>query len=153
LKISRRLFAQLASSAVVGTSLPSSLHAQTGASRVIVRVTDVRNPAGTVVIGIWNSKDGFPKETAKAFRKATVAIMNGTATTTFADVPYSEYAIGVYHDENNNGKMDTRFPGIPVEGVGSSNNVHPRFSAPSFTDCRFEVRDPEKIVPIKMIYL
>ena len=100
---------------------------------MIVRVTDVRNPAGTVVIGIWNSKDGFPKETAKAFRKATVAIMNGTATTTFADVPYSEYAIGVYHDENNNGKMDTRFPGIPVEGVGSSNNVHPRFSAPSFT--------------------
>jgi uncharacterized protein (DUF2141 family) len=153
LKISRRLFAKLASSAVLLALLPSSLPAQTGTSCVIVRVTDVRNAAGKVVIGIWNSKNGFPKESSKAFRQATEAIVNGTATATFADVPYGEYAVGVYHDENNNGKMDTRFPGIPVEGVGSSNNVHPRFSAPSFRDCRFDVRDPEKIVSIKIMYL
>jgi uncharacterized protein (DUF2141 family) len=48
--------------------------------------------------------------------------------------------------------MDSRFPGIPTEGVGSSNNPHPRFSAPSFGQCRFEVRDPEKVVLIKMLY-
>jgi uncharacterized protein (DUF2141 family) len=115
-------------------------------------VTDVRNSAGKVVIGIWNSKDLFPRTSSKAFPHAAVAIVNGTATTTFADAPYGEYAAAVYHGENNNGKMDARFPGIPIEGVNASNNPHPRFSAPSLSGCRFEVRDPEKIVLIKMLY-
>jgi uncharacterized protein (DUF2141 family) len=101
---------------------------------------------------MWNSKDGFPKERAKAFRQASVEIVNGTATAIFAGVPYGEYAVAAYHDENNNGKMDTGFLGIPVEGVGASNNPHPKFSAPSFTECRFDVRAPEKLVLIEMLY-
>ena len=149
---SRRSFVQLALSAAVVASVRTSLKAQTGTSRVIVNVTGVRNAAGKVVIGIWNSKDGFPKERPKAFRQATVAIVNGTATTTFSEVPYGEYAVAVFHDENSNGKMDTRFPGIPIEGVGASNNRHPKFSAPSFRECRFDVRAQEKIVPIELLY-
>jgi uncharacterized protein (DUF2141 family) len=119
---------------------------------VIVRITGVRNAKGKVVVGMWNSKDGFPKERAKAFRQASVEIVNGTATAIFAGVPYGEYAVAAYHDENNNGKMDTGFLGIPVEGVGASNNPHPKFSAPSFTECRFDVRAPEKLVLIEMLY-
>lgn len=149
---SRRSFVQLAVSAAVVASVRTSVNAQTGTSRVIVTVTGVRNDAGKVVIGMWNSKDGFPKEGPKAFRQSSVAIVNGTATTTFSEVPYGEYAVAVFHDENNNGKMDSRFPGIPIEGTGASNNPHPKFSAPSFSECRFEVRDPEKIIPIKLIY-
>jgi uncharacterized protein (DUF2141 family) len=152
LKSSRRDFVKLALSAAVVAASRTSLKAQTGTSRVIVTVTGVRNAAGKVVIGMWNSKDGFPKESPKAFRQASVAIVNATATATFPDLPYGEYAVAVYHDENSNGKMDTRFPGIPVEGVGASNNPHPNFSAPSFQECRFDLHDPEKIVPIALHY-
>jgi uncharacterized protein (DUF2141 family) len=152
LNISRRSFVTLASTAIVFFSLQSSLNAQTGNSTVIVRITGVRNAKGKVVVGMWNSKDGFPKERAKAFRQASVEIVNGTATAIFAGVPYGEYAVAAYHDENNNGKMDTGFLGIPVEGVGASNNPHPKFSAPSFTECRFDVRAPEKLVLIEMLY-
>ena len=76
----RRSFVTLASTAIVFFSLQSSLNAQTGNSTVIVRITGVRNAKGKVVVGMWNSKDGFPKERAKAFRQASVEIVNGTAT-------------------------------------------------------------------------
>jgi uncharacterized protein (DUF2141 family) len=48
--------------------------------------------------------------------------------------------------------MDTRFSGAPIEGVSASNNPDPRFSAPCFKECRFYVRDSEKIIPIKRLY-
>lgn len=120
--------------------------------RVEVKVSEIRNDTGRVIIGMWNSKDGFPKDRAKAFRQASVSILRGRAAATFSEVPYGEYAIALFHDENSNGKMDTRFPGIPVEGIGSSNNPHPRFSAPTFSECSFAVDATTKTVEIKMLY-
>ena len=126
--------------------------AQSGTSTLTIRINDVRNANGKVEIGLWKSKDGFSKDGSKAFRKIRVDVVNGTATTTFPGIPYGDYAIAVYHDENNNGKMDSRFPGIPTEGTGVSNNVKSRFSAPSFNECRFGIAEPQKLISIKMLY-
>jgi len=38
-----------------------------------------------------------------------------------AGIPPGTYAIACYHDENDNGKLDTNFLGIPKEGTGASN--------------------------------
>jgi uncharacterized protein (DUF2141 family) len=38
------------------------------------------------------------------------------------DLPAGEYAVQVLHDENDNGKLDTNFMGMPTEGYGFSNN-------------------------------
>jgi uncharacterized protein (DUF2141 family) len=118
----------------------------------VVKVSGIRNKTGSVVIGMWNSKDGFPKDRAKAFRQASASILNDKAVATFSEVPHGAYAVALFHDENSNGRIDTRFPGIPIEGIGSSNNPHPRFSAPTFSDCRFEVDATEKTIEIKMLY-
>jgi len=60
-------------------------------------------------------------------------------------VPAGEYAIALYHDENNNGKCDRNFFGIPKEGFAFSNNVKPFLSAPSFKSCKFSVPQRKKI--------
>lgn len=129
-----------------------AMHAQAQTSRVTITVTDIHNATGKVEIGLWASKDGFPKDGDKTFRKIRLDIVNGTVSTTFEGVPFGTYAIAVYHDENNNGKMDSRWPGIPTEGTGVSNNVKSRFSAPSFNECKFSLHEPEKTVQIKMLY-
>jgi uncharacterized protein (DUF2141 family) len=128
------------------------LQAQTGTASVTVQITKVRSAAGKVIVGIWNSKDGFPKVSSTAFRQASVSIANGAAIATFLNVPNGEYAVAAFHDENNNGKFDKRFAGIPIEGVGASNNPHPRFSAPTFSECRFDVHDRDKTISITMFY-
>jgi uncharacterized protein (DUF2141 family) len=45
----------------------------------------------------------------------------------------------VFHDVNNNDKMDKNFFGVPKEGYGSSKNKLPFASAPVFKDNQFSV--------------
>ena len=60
--------------------------------------------------------------------------------TTHADVPAGTYAIAVYHDLNEDGKMNTvPFVRLPLEPYGFSNDARGQFGAPSFRDAAFEV--------------
>lgn len=152
MKLYRNLTLVFATCLLLLISGSSLLRAQATSSRVTIKITDVHNATGKVEIGLWASKEGFPKDGEKTFRKIRVAIVNGTASTTFDGVPFGTYAIAVYHDENNNGKMDSRWPGIPTEGTGVSNNVKSRFSAPSFNECKFSVNEPTRAIQIKMLY-
>ena len=55
----------------------------------------------------------------------------------FEDIPAGTYALAVVHDENMNGKLDTNWLGIPVEGYGFSNDAKSLNGAPSFSDASF----------------
>lgn len=60
-----------------------------------------------------------------------------TARCDFENIPSGTYALVVVHDENMNGKLDTRWPGIPTEGYGFSNDAKASFSAPPFSAASF----------------
>lgn len=50
----------------------------------------------------------------------------------FKNLPVGEYAVRVYHDENNNGQLDKGVFGQPTEGWGVSNDARGFMSAPPF---------------------
>jgi uncharacterized protein (DUF2141 family) len=159
MRTSRPLIAGLGLCLATIILAPSLLVAQPADSQaencdVVVKVSGLRNTKGKVGIGLWNTKDGFPKDSTKALHAVMVDVDQtaATATKTFK-VPRGEYAVALYHDENGNGQLDVNFLGMPTEGIGSSNNVRNKFSAPTFDQCRFEARNPEKVVPVKLEYL
>ena len=47
-------------------------------------------------------------------------------------MPFGNYAITLFHDENNNMELDTNFLGIPKEPYGFSNNAKSPFGPPGF---------------------
>jgi uncharacterized protein (DUF2141 family) len=46
--------------------------------------------------------------------------------------------LAAFHDENDNGKLDTNWIGIPKEGLASSNNAKGRMGPPKWRDASFE---------------
>ncbi len=46
------------------------------------------------------------------------------------------YALMVFHDINDNGKLDKNFFGIPKEPIAMSNNFKPKFKSPTFQDVK-----------------
>ncbi|GEA12408.1 DUF2141 domain-containing protein [Alteromonas sp. KUL49] len=50
-----------------------------------------------------------------------------------------EYALRYFHDENDNGQMETNMFGIPTEGYGFSNNAQPNFGPASYSQIKFVV--------------
>ena len=57
---------------------------------------------------------------------------------TFKNLSEGDYAIKLYHDENDNGLLDTNLVGLPSEGYGFSNNAG-RYGPASYEVAKFAV--------------
>jgi uncharacterized protein (DUF2141 family) len=145
--ISTLLFAVLVSAGLT----PQRLHAQQ-TSALTVQVTGLKSANGQVCIRLWNKKDGFPTDDKKALRAIEAPIVNGSASAVFTGIPFGKYAVSTWHDENKNGKFDTRFPGIPLEGYGISNGTRGKLGPPPFDPSVFRVDNITTTVPIAIRY-
>ena len=119
-----------------------------------VEVTGMRNDNGKLGCSLFNGPEGFPRDGSKVFRHMWASpIKNGRGECFFIGVPAGDYAVTVFHDENGNGKFDMNWMGMPLEGYGFSNNIKPRFKAPSFDECQFHYNGAgPKEIPIEVIY-
>ena len=81
----------------------------------------------------------YPTHPERALAAVRVAIADRRAACNF-DVPPAEYAVAAYHDENANGRLDTGFMGIPLEGFGASNDAVGTMGPPSFDAAKFVYR-------------
>lgn len=100
-----------------------------------------RSDRGQVFCAIFSAANAaaYPTRREQATVALRVAIRGQRALCTF-DVPPGEYAVAVYHDENDNGRLDRGVFGIPVEGTGASNDARGSFGPPSFASARFVYR-------------
>ena len=57
---------------------------------------------------------------ASLCRRTIESLQNLTVSYTFRDIPQGDYAAFVFHDENNNGILDTGLFHRPLEGRGYS---------------------------------
>lgn len=63
--------------------------------------------------------------------------VQGTTIVTIRNVPPGRYGAQGFHDKNSNGDVDRGIFGIPLEGVGFSNDAKIRMSPPKFEEAAF----------------
>ena len=102
-----------------------------------INVQNLRNNNGSVRIALYASSDTFCIK-GKEFRSAVIKPNEKKAITQFTEIPYGEFAIALYHDENNddNFKMGLLYI-IFRERYGFSNDARPLFSQPDFERAKF----------------
>ncbi len=118
---------------------PGSIH---------VVITNIPKALGTIRVALFNGEEGF-REEEYAVRKELFPCKSQTETFVFKGLAPGRYAVAVYHDINNNGKLDTILF-FPTEYYGFSNNVMGTFGPPSFTDASVVVQAGTKVVPIQL---
>ena len=139
----------LASAALSASGASAAdLHAS---ATVDVTVKGLRSSKGVLRLMICPPAADFPNCGTKAVRTATLPISNGEAKVRIPDLPVGTYAIGVFHDANANGKLDTML-GIPGEGYGFSRNPPFRPRAPRFDEAKITL-EGEKSVDISLRYI
>lgn len=118
-----------------------------------VEVKNMRNSTGEVKFVLYNKDGTIPDEKYKNYYKTrNGAIVNGTSTITFSDIPAGKYAVNILHDENKNGKIDKGFI-LPIEGIGFSNFKSIGLTnKPNFSKASFEVNS-NKTILVKVIYM
>lgn len=110
---------------------------------VTIEITNIRHPKGTLRLGVFRAGNTFGSTYTKPDFGQMVAVTGKGATRTVMSLPPGRYALALYHDMNDNWKLDKNFVGYPKEPYGFSNNYHPIFSGPGFEDCAFEVKTNE----------
>lgn len=105
-----------------------------------VQVIEVKHTDGTLLIGVFNQEDGFPREIQKALVIAKVKPEKPVHT--FENLPQGKYAVVVIHDRNHSGQLDRNLLGMPKEPVGLSNYSSIGMSnPPTFRKAMFELKE------------
>jgi uncharacterized protein (DUF2141 family) len=112
-----------------------------GTGTITVVAIGAASERGTVLIQLANSAADYGNEKG-GFRSAEIKPAGGRVTATFEDVPYGDYAVKVFHDENDNKKIDIGLRG-PKERYGFSNGARGLFGPPSFSDAKVALTTPE----------
>jgi uncharacterized protein (DUF2141 family) len=101
---------------------------------------------GKIVIGLHDA-DSFVKSIP--LQGLNGEIIAGKAVVTFKDIAPGTYGIIIFHDKNDNNKMDFELNGMPIENYGASNNVM-SFGPPKWTDLKFEVTGKDLAMEIRL---
>jgi uncharacterized protein (DUF2141 family) len=119
------------------------------ANNISVEVKNLRGD-GKLYIGLFNRAKSF-KNISETYRNMVLDINSSSLKVIFRNIPNGVYAISLFHDKNGNGILDRNLFGIPIEGYGFSNNIHPIFRGANFEESKFELGGDKDMV-IEMEY-
>ena len=119
---------------------------------VTVEATGTRSLRGHTACALWRPSDSF-LEVKAAYRWVNAGIDRNRSVCVFEDVPAGTYAVSIFHDENDNGALDTGFLGTPEEGYGFSNGAKAgAFGPPGFDEAAFAFDGTKTTITIGMAY-
>ncbi|MDR9417463.1 DUF2141 domain-containing protein [Gracilimonas sp.] len=105
-----------------------------------LKINNIPKVEGEVRVAVFDSKENYDSK-ENPLHAFVLTVEGDSLTWKHDELPYGEYAIAVYHDENENGELDTNLLGIPKEAYGFSNNARGRFGPASWKDAVFEISE------------
>ena len=135
----------------VGLALiTAGIIAESSAGEIVLNIRNVRSNQGFLLAALHNSDKSFPDKPG-ALMYLKVKAKTGRMQLRFSVETPGKYAISMFHDENNNGILDT-FAGIPTEGYGFSNNARGDFGPPRFSQALLSIDGGEIVQFIELTY-
>jgi uncharacterized protein (DUF2141 family) len=116
----------------------SALDAQ---NRLTIVVDGVEKLKGQILVGVYDSTEFLRRPTYSEIVKAD----SDEVTIVIDSVAYGNYAVSIFHDENDNYKLDVGQFGIPIEKTGFSNNAKGKMGPPKFKDCAVKIKEDSVI--------
>ena len=123
------------------------------AADLAVEVQGIRSGDGRLFVAVHTpeTKDTFPAG-AGAFVAFQQRAHAGTLRFVLRDLPPGTYAVNAFHDENDNGEIDTNLLGIPSEGFGFANDPDMTFGPPDFEAAAVNLGDTSRTAVMTLHY-
>jgi len=119
---------------------------------ITVVMTGLRNNQGVVRVALFGSPETYNNDHnvgMGSFRKVVVPVVHNQAVASFSEMPYGDYAVKAFHDENNSGKFVVGTFGRPKVEYGYSNDARAAFGPPPFRRAKFTLAQPNLSVQIE----
>jgi uncharacterized protein (DUF2141 family)/cytochrome c-type biogenesis protein CcmH/NrfG len=132
---------------IVKASLSSSRVLPAAQAELKVDILGLRSSDGQLRVALFDSEKTFLQN---PFKASAIAIEHSRGHWQVKGLPPGPYALAVYHDRNNNGKLDSNRLGMPFEPYAFSNNARGIMGPPSFGDARFKVVGPQTRIEVSL---
>lgn len=99
-----------------------------------INVKGFESNKGTLMLEVLDSQK-------KSIKRLIQPIANKQVSVEIKDLNAGQYSVRVFHDENDNKKLDTGMFGIPKEAWGMSNNVKAIMGPPDFKESLFWLKE------------
>ena len=111
--------------------------------QLIVSIQNLETASGAVHFALYDKEDFFLKTDKRVSGLSIPVTSKAPLEVSLGSFPLGNYALAVFQDLNDNGKLDKSPLGIPTEPYAFSNNVRAKWRAPTFQESRFELRQPK----------
>ena len=118
------------------------LSLQSFSQDIELNISNIESDEGKLIIELYQGADDFLKN---PLERKIVPIHTNRAQYVFLNINPGEYAIGVIHDLDEDGELDT-FLKIPREPIALSNNVKPEFGPPEYEKAKFYLKKDQRVV-------
>jgi uncharacterized protein (DUF2141 family) len=108
------------------------------AADLTIDVADIASAKGKVLAAVYAKKEDY---LSKPTGTAMVIASPGKVSAVIKNLKPGDYAVTVFHDENDNGKLDANLMGIPTEPYGFGNDAVGNYGPPSFEQAVVHVAD------------
>lgn len=113
---------------------------------ITIEVQNIQIGKGIVVVNLYDKAENF----FKIFYVSKSAKASSETLKFSLEIPNGTYAIAIYQDIDNNGKLNQGWFDIPLEPIGLGNNYKPNFSSPTFKECAVNISKTNDQFTIKL---
>ncbi len=117
-----------------------------------LHIHGLKEVIGVLRIAVFIEKDGYPMDEDKIIRSYVIPVTSRAMEYKIELPDVDQVALSLHHDQNNDGKINSNFIGIPKEGLGASNNAKGRFGPPKFKDAAMN-RESRQFQNIQINYI
>jgi uncharacterized protein (DUF2141 family) len=135
---------------IFAVSLLMAITAKSQSINIVVSLSNVSSNNGSVKVYFFTDADAFPTKINQAVKVVSVKALKGTTQIPVEGLASGNYALAIHHDENNDGKINTNFIGIPKEPMGVSNGAVGKMGPPKYKDAVISLRKNGGVVNIKL---
>lgn len=116
-----------------------------------IRIENLSRAEGAVFVAVFPDEASFKAERSSVYEEVIPVRSRNPIELRLPDLPAGKYAIAAFHDQNNNGKLDKNWMGIPKEPYAFSNNVSSKWKAPTFEDIAVEINSTDQMFSLKLM--
>lgn len=130
------------------TFAPSIAAAQPARGPVEIVVWNIRKSVGHVRVALCD-KTSFVNAKKDCPYRGEAPAKVGATVVVIPDVPAGAYAAQAFHDVNDDHVVRQGPFGVPLVGIGFSNDAPIKSSAPKYADATFDY-DPDRPAPVRI---
>lgn len=122
-----------------------------GKCQLVVKLSGIEGAEGHLHVALYDKEKSWKTDMKKELstkqyrleRVLATKVQDGKLEVVFDEIRSGKYAVSLFHDLNDNEKID-KAGLLPIEAFGFSNNYKPVLRPPRFRECAFNVKEAGK---------